>query len=661
MDTDRRNTIAFIIIALLVIVATPAVADTYLSSHFTATGGPYGVQDGPVVNLGGTYEIQSGNPMTADSVNISTLNSGHVVFTSQARTNATIVQITGTWTRTDDLDVDGTALTISPSDKSSVAIEGNADRLEWRDTLAADDGQTDVVYESPGGTSTLTLNGLPSNTQFALVDANSDDVLAVASTDNSGTATFTGLDSGTHDAQLQTSTGGPVITDVSPADGSMLQQRNVTISAAVNDSDFPHDSVTGEIYVDGQLEDSETLNANGTVETEVTIATGGDHDIRIEVTDQYGATDSVTSDVQVPSTLYLRPVTAPQELLNGTGIDATVTLIPRDDSGNIRIEQSVTDGKVNLTDVPVSGRIVAQVQEDQYYTRRILIPSIYDQQSIYLLNTSETAVDVSFELQDNVGQYPASSTYLIVRRPLDTGNGTDWQAVTGDSFDATGSFQTQLQPSVRYQLIVENDQGDRQVLGYYDPPDRSDVEPLPIGTVSISGDIGDEGWTAGAELKEVNGQATVGYRYFDPDGETTSLTINIYNTTGTETQVYSSSFPGPIRSQSGAITLPNQAVDGSYRVEFVVDRNDQTTTDSVDVGTVSGFSLNQVIGGASSLVGLVVIALAGIVVVTASSSGAVIAATIVAFFVSLIGLAPIHPVQIGVAGTIGLVYHFGTS
>jgi len=468
-----------------------------------------------------------------------------------------------------------------------------------------------------------------------------------------------------HDEGILFTNHAPQADNFTPA-GSTAEDQSVEFSADVSDPEFSTaqgDEVTAELFVDGTSEHTASLTQNGTVATTVDLTEGGTHDYYWTLTDSYGAsTTTATQQVQVPSNLYIRNVSEPTGILNGSEFSSTVTLYPNEEGESVEITRDVSDGEISLTGLSVDSRIVAQVQEDSYYTRRTLITSIYDQQSVYLLNNNETASQVTFELADETGQYDASSSYLILRRALDLGgNTTDWQAIAGDAFDATGSFQTMLQPDVRYQLVIMNDDGDRRVIGYYDPPDRDTREQLPIGSVSIEGQLDEQGWTAGAEMTTVNETAVVGVRYYDPATETSDLTVRVYNVTGdSESLVYETSYSGPIGTHTESIDLPNQDLGGTYRVDFTGVQDGESFSGSVDVGAATpptGF-IDAIPDAAGFAIGLGAIALSGIIVVTSSSGAAVIVAAIVAELVSLLGLVPLHPVQVGVAMAIGLVYHF---
>ncbi|WP_435360396.1 MerC domain-containing protein [Haloarchaeobius sp. DFWS5] len=85
---------------------------------------------------------------------------------------------------------------------------------------------------------------------------------------------------------------------VVPPAGSSTNNENVNLSIPVSDSDFgtaQGDSVTVEIYVDGNLTDTQAINSNQTVSTTVAVLSNGSHSWHVDLSDSYGETVSSQS------------------------------------------------------------------------------------------------------------------------------------------------------------------------------------------------------------------------------------------------------------------------------------------------------------------------------------------------------------------------------
>jgi hypothetical protein len=201
-------------------------------------------------------------------------------------------EITGTWTIVDAIDAQND-ITINPEDKRSITVGGDIERIEFRNA-GIDNGQTDFVYAGASGTSTVTISGLQANTQIAAVDTTHGGILEVTTTDGSGVATFDSLDNSEHAVSLETSDGGPSVSN--PQDDGSTRYAETTLSIDVADADFPDDTVTLEWYVDGSKVETTTANSAGTYSTTVGPFADGSYDWYVVATDEFGQTDASSTE-----------------------------------------------------------------------------------------------------------------------------------------------------------------------------------------------------------------------------------------------------------------------------------------------------------------------------------------------------------------------------
>ncbi|MFB6198720.1 MAG: hypothetical protein ABEI52_10705, partial [Halobacteriaceae archaeon] len=98
------------------------------------------------------------------------------------------------------------------------------------------------------------------------------------------------------------------------------------------------------------------------------------------------------------------------------------------------------------------------------YDRRAYVNSIFDQQDIYLLNStafptaSDEAIETRFVYEDRTGRFDQDETTLEIQRAVDKdddGN-FNWTTVAGDFWGAAGEFPFTGEYQERYRLIITN-------------------------------------------------------------------------------------------------------------------------------------------------------------------------------------------------------------
>jgi len=362
--------------AIYVVVAVAAVAGVALAAGplWVDTGGEVtlGTDSGPDAIITCGCEVNMSDWTDGPQTVVINTSAGNASVSSpSAGTQVRLDNIEGSWTNTSAIVTNGSTLTVNPGDKSRVEVEGGMDSLAYRpdaDT-AIDDGEVDLVY-SASSTSNLSVGALPADTDVALIDDDSQTIISSTTTDSQGRATFTGLDSGTHDIRIR----------------------------------------------------------------------------------------------KTPETLYIRSETNPSKLLTNSSLD--IQFYVQGEATNDIVERESNDGTVNFTALPADQQFVALVDSPNHTVRRIYVPNLYEQQNIYLLNTSTDYVTKIFGYSDYTGNFGQDETVLQVQRAL---NGS-WQTVQGDIIGSTSEYRVFLQRNVRYRLVVLNTRtGNEKVLGPYTP------------------------------------------------------------------------------------------------------------------------------------------------------------------------------------------------
>jgi len=453
-----------------------------------------------VVTNGG--ELLLDGPAGPNTVEV-THDNGEVVFESTGSTQATVdtTEITGDYTRVTGIDASND-LTITPEDKPGVTVAGGTDSVEFS-SMAVDDGTRDFSY-SASSSASMTVNQIGATNETVIAVAGDGTVLDQTTADSSGSATFSSLGSGTYDVTLAT-TSDPALSGATPSGGDTVSETPVQLSINVSDGDFPTsqgDSVDVTFYdaSDDSTIGTDTLASNGTATASWDSIQGGSNDWYAVASDSYG--NDVTSQTftfNAPSDLEIRDLET-QELIttdsNGDPVNVEVQFFG--DEGAVA-QRNTTDGTISLEGLPVDERFAVSVDAgDEYVERRILITSLIDHQTAYLLNSTSTEiVRPRFILEDPSNQFDTEESEIILERPIETENGTRFVPVTGDRIGLNG-FDTALESGQRYRVFVRDpESGTQRRLGEFTPTTseqvRLTVQDVEFDSVS---DVDGLEWTA---------------------------------------------------------------------------------------------------------------------------------------------------------------------
>jgi len=481
----RAGTVLMMLLAVTLAVPTVAVADE-LPGEDEPIAGPgvtFNASDGPALTVGETTEFRNQNPwVSSHKIELEPWGWAY----SNGPTAVNITEFNGTWTTTKEIDATGSDLTINPNDKERVTLGGGIQRFEWRDNIALDDATQDFRYGGPSGTAEVTLTEVPATTEIAAVDASSGEVLDAALSDGSGNVTFDDLPQSDHDVVLQSySSSTPTASNLSP-DGTSAETdpQNIQLSADVSDADFGRtsDEVVVEFYVDGSVVDTQTITSNQTVTTTISETTAGTNDWIVSLSDEFGNTNSIQSELLIANELKIYNESAPNTLVQN--VDVSIEFYYRDGQGSGEIvTRSTTDGTINMSGLSATQPFVVVAQADGYVPRRIFVTTLTQTQSVYLLPENATKVQNQFEIQDLTGLFPEEDTVLQIQRNLDG----EWRTVHGDFFGANGQFPGQLEYNTRHRLVIVNTETNQsRILGTYTPLTDSQeaISISPTGNIT---------------------------------------------------------------------------------------------------------------------------------------------------------------------------------
>jgi len=580
---ERRTYIALFLIGLLAPGLVLAGTTLILGAETASGTIPVGAPDGPTVSVTGVSSEMELSEFTPNSSTVQvTSDAGNGTFYSGGNTAATVDNMEGTWTNTSGLNVTGASLYINPSDKQAANVSGDTDTFDFRDSYGVDDTTTDFAYSGTSGTTTVTLRGVPASTTIGATDQNGN-LLDVSTSNSNGHITFTGMPNSQHYVALNT---GESASLSNPSPTGDLANEPSQISFNLTDSDFPDgDTVDVTIRLDGSVLDTQTITANQTVTASIPQSgqNGGSHTWSVRTNDTYGETSVLNASYNVPDQLTFYNETNTSEIVYSP-VEITVNFIGDD----AVYERSTTNGTINMTSLPVNENFIVEVSPSQTYVgRTVYIESIYQQQSVYLLNQNASSVESRFVLEDNTGEFTQESV-LFIQRAVNVSGSVEYQTIHADEFGVEGVTAT-LEEGVRYRIKIQSVDGTEQTIGPYRADTSETVTVRPQSpTIPVGEDDGD-GWSANAAIDN----DTIEYTFSDPSGET-DLIVYAHERGNRSNTLDANRSYFDVGNVSGTFSLTANETGTEWVVHFVQTRDSETTDYTITVGNrpdvVPGFS-----------------------------------------------------------------------
>ncbi len=570
--TRRQLRLLFIAGVILGVAVMPTVGllANWLTDPVQQSGTvSFGASDGPQATLNKDTNF-SGTDVYQGPHQIQYLSeAGNITLTSQSRTNVTVDQMEGTWTETSGLNVTQASLKINPEDKPAMNVSGDATQFDFRNPTA-DDGTVDFIYNGSTGTTTVTVRSLSANTAYRAVDADSGNVLDIAQTDSTGTATFEEMTNSEHRVLLKTGDATPILSDPQP-DGNVSSQPS-KFSVHVEDEDFTGDNVTLVWRYDGSKIDTTYATSNGRYNTTaVPSISSGVHDWSVVATDENGNEAVLNATVGLPGTLYIRNETNASQL-----VDSPVEVTVEFQNGTVVTERTTTSGTLDMTGLPTTDFLVTVNASQDFYARTVYFQSIIGDSSVYLLNKSYKAYEDRFKLEDPTGQFPSES-FVIIKKPINRSGTKKYRTIYSDRFGVEG-VTADLQADERYQISIRNPSGTVQEVGPY-RADVSETVTVRPGTPNIELGEYEDGWASAASLDN----RTLEYRYDDPENKTQRVTVWIHEKGNTSNQLRPNVSYYDLGSFSGTRTLTENESEKTWVVNFVITRDNEKFTASETV------------------------------------------------------------------------------
>jgi len=578
---DKRTLQAILLVgallgsALIGFAAVTTIDTGYDNPAPISDGVPFGAPNGFYVTVEG--DTNAGTERFTNGTDTIVIQSDAGNVTSSAGGVADITyhtsNMTGTWTNGTDISASLNPVTIDPEDKEEAIVGGDIERFSYKSAsaIAADDGTVDFVYGGASGTSRVTVSGVPASTQLGAVDANSGELLDVATSDSSGTVTFDSLDNSDHNVVIQTGSA-PTVSNAQPTGD--LSNAPDELSVDIDDADFSGgDTVTVEFTLDGSVVGTQTTTTNGTVSQSITNPDGGEHSWSVDVSDEYGNTVNESYSFRVPTELTFRDELPPHGQIDE---EVTATCYEDVEDDPVIIQRSTTTGTIDLAGFPTGSQFSCQASASQYHNRTIILNSLYDQDQIFLINKSEaTTVENRFVVNDRTGKFPPENTEIIIQESINQSiystGGFAWLSASGDDLGADQAFVDDLQEEERYRIIVRNENGDQRNPGSYTAETTGTIE-LNIGQINASAveptgvgyEVQYQNTTAGKQIK---------VEYNDTSNATDTLYLNIYERNNESNKLIANeSFSGPFGTFAHTEPVPAEYNETTWVVEITGDR-----------------------------------------------------------------------------------------
>lgn len=505
----ERNTKVVLIAALLILgsMGVVAAADIFGTSEETVG---LDAPDGPSITTVDA-DFESDVPIRDGEVDL-----GHHSFESSGTSTATVRDFDEDFLVVEAVDAPN-ELTIH-SDRPETRLEGDADSVEFR-SYAVDDGNVDLRTEmSSGQTITVTMTGLPEDEFIGVVDG--QDTESVAYTGTNGVAEFEISDSGNWELQRSED----VVSNPRPEDGEIIdQQTDIDLQVDVDLAGYgEYDVVFYDASDDSEI-GTDTVQDDATASVTWSQPDLGSNSWYVIVDGEF---ESDTWTFETPADIEIRDEET-QELIT-EDLDIEVQFFGTDDTV---VTRSTDTGQISLTGLePAEEYVVIASSEDGYFDRRVIIEDITQQSTIYLLNETADAVEIEFIIEDNTGDFDSPDTRIFVSKPFPGPDNTTSYELLSASDVGVGGFGLQLERGQRYQIRVENEEGQTRNLGAYQP-ERDEQRPLEIGEIrwEIGDSMGDENrLTWHAERFEQDGTQYIRFNLNDRADLTEEVDVQIY-------------------------------------------------------------------------------------------------------------------------------------
>jgi len=251
-----------------------------------------------------------------------------------------------------------------------------------------------------------------------------------------------------------------------------------------------------------------------------------------------------------------------------------------------------TNGVIDMQGLPVNEPFVVGIRDDSdtYVSRLTLIDTIFEQQSVYLINASVDTAIIRFNIEDRTGQFAGTGTKIQIRRAINTttspADQEEYVIVAGDVVGSQLQFETELEQDVRYRVRIQNENGETRQLGAFTA--RVDqVIGLTISGIDVGVDIPEDEPVISTEIDDsVANQTSLKFTYIDLAQETTEVDLQVLQANNRSNVLDTATVTAPpnVSTFQHTTTLTGADADlkAVYTVEYI--RNGDTFDETAAYG-----------------------------------------------------------------------------
>lgn len=252
--------------------------------------------------------------------------------------------------------------------------------------------------------------------------------------------------------------------------------------------------------------------------------------------------------------------------------DATVEFRFYEEGTDRVFTESTSNGIVSLGELPGDSAFSLTANATGKVQRTSFFESPRQQQTIFLLDESETTQLVRFNIDDRTGEFDEDVRIQIERsiNTTDSPAGEErYRIVAGDIVGSQLEFDTVLERDVRYRVSVSNGQGTERQLGNF-LIKTDQVIDLVISGINVGYDVPEDGPQINATqtVNETSGDKSLRVLVQDPSQSTTNVNIDVVDFANRDDVIDSGSTAGPIGEFSYSTTVTG--ADAEKRLVAVV-------------------------------------------------------------------------------------------
>lgn len=356
-------------------------------------------------------------------------------------------------------------------------------------------------------------------------------------------------------------------------DATELQFRDATVDDDQADFFYRGDGGTTNVTIHDVTFEDRQLGAINTETGEVLATAFPDEDGSVTFEELPNSLFGVEIQI-IPWEMQIYDESNPDELID----DREITAEFFDLDGEAVFTESTTDGTIsfeNLTDTQFAVRL----STDDYADRQLIVKDIFEQQDAWLIDPTDENVETvtpNFLVEDETGQFDPSSSRVFIQRALNVSDETAYRTVASEEVGVDGYTET-LEQNQRYRIIVENEDGDRRVLGKFSATESRDVI-LTVEEVefNLGADEDAVSWNFSHSVTdegEPSESQVVTFGFEDEAERTTNLEVVIFERGNPSNELHNETYPGPLGTIVISEPVDTEDFNAEWEVEFTAERN----------------------------------------------------------------------------------------